>query len=455
MSRNAFSRLCYLMEHIGGLVHSRYVSVEEKVAMFLSILAHHKKNRIVKYDFTRSGQIVSKYIHMVLKALLRLNSLFLVKPAPISNESTHSRWKWFKGCLGALDGTHIRVKVRAIDKPRYRSRKGEIVVNVLGVCDRDMKFVYVLPGWEGSAADARVLRDAINRIHGLKVPKGMTWTFIMESSSKANKKSDKTRRCWSQREEEVLIACLKQIVVSGWKADNGFKVGYLNVLEKSMTKVFPGTDLRASPHINSKIHMIDASDDVWAAVMKIDKNARLLRFKSCPYYRDWCEIFGKDRATGEHAEDVMDAVNELLNTTEKKENEVIIDVNILPDDSEDETKTTSTQQTVECGVDKNGGGKKRKATDGNEGLYELLGNFCRSTKARLGDIARRIGYEQGVSAARKEVFEAMGKIGGLTLQEKLVASKMLVKNTEDLELFSSLPEDARVEFVRMMLAGRL
>ncbi|KAH6828591.1 hypothetical protein C2S53_006589 [Perilla frutescens var. hirtella] len=172
MSRNAFSRLCYLMEHIGGLVHSRYVSVEEKVAMFLSIVAHHKKNRIVKYDFTRSGQTVSKYIHMVLKALLRLNSLFLVKPAPISNESTHSRWKWFKGCLGALDGTHIRVKVRAIDKPRYRSRKGEIVVNVLGVCDRDMKFVYVLPGWEGSAVDARVLRDAINRIHGLKVPKG-------------------------------------------------------------------------------------------------------------------------------------------------------------------------------------------------------------------------------------------------------------------------------------------
>lgn len=41
MSKNTFSRLCYLMEHIGGLVHSRYVSIEEKVAMFLCILAHH------------------------------------------------------------------------------------------------------------------------------------------------------------------------------------------------------------------------------------------------------------------------------------------------------------------------------------------------------------------------------------------------------------------------------
>ncbi|XP_057766724.1 uncharacterized protein LOC130987124 [Salvia miltiorrhiza] len=35
-----------------------------------------------------------------------------------------------------------------------------------------MKFAYVLPGWEGSAADSRILRDALNRDNGLKVPKG-------------------------------------------------------------------------------------------------------------------------------------------------------------------------------------------------------------------------------------------------------------------------------------------
>ena len=29
-----------------------------------------------------------------------------------------------------------------------------------------------LPGWEGSASDARVLHDAINRRNGLKVPIG-------------------------------------------------------------------------------------------------------------------------------------------------------------------------------------------------------------------------------------------------------------------------------------------
>ena len=72
------------------------------------------------------------------------------------------------------------------DKPKYRTRKGEIATNVLGVCSQDMQFIYVLPGWEGSAADGRVLRDAIRRTNGLCVPNGMLcvldYTFFLDKS---------------------------------------------------------------------------------------------------------------------------------------------------------------------------------------------------------------------------------------------------------------------------------
>lgn len=51
--------------------------------------------------------------------------------------------------------------------------KGEISVNILAVCDKNMNFVYLLTGWEGSAADSRVLRDAVTRPDGFKVPIGM------------------------------------------------------------------------------------------------------------------------------------------------------------------------------------------------------------------------------------------------------------------------------------------
>ncbi|KAM1495672.1 hypothetical protein ACFX2K_030329 [Malus domestica] len=75
-----------------------------------------------------------------------------------------------QNCLGALDGTHIDVHVPEIDKPRYRTRKGRVATNVLGVCSGDMQFIYVFPGWEGSASDSRVLHDAISRPNGFKVP---------------------------------------------------------------------------------------------------------------------------------------------------------------------------------------------------------------------------------------------------------------------------------------------
>lgn len=60
----------------------------------------------------------------------------------------------------------------AEDKPRYRNRKGDISTNVLGVCGPDLKFIYVLPGWEGSAGDSRVLRDALRRQNHLQIPNG-------------------------------------------------------------------------------------------------------------------------------------------------------------------------------------------------------------------------------------------------------------------------------------------
>lgn len=64
-----------------------------------------------------------------------------------------------------------------VDKPRYRSRKGEICTNTFAACDRNLKFVYVLAGWEGSASDSRVLQDAVKREHGLKVPRGNNYCF--------------------------------------------------------------------------------------------------------------------------------------------------------------------------------------------------------------------------------------------------------------------------------------
>lgn len=67
---------------------------------------------------------------------------------------------FFDGCLGAIDGTHVKARVPADDAKRFHDRKGNITFNHLVACSMDMYFVYVCAGWEGSAADGRVYLNA-------------------------------------------------------------------------------------------------------------------------------------------------------------------------------------------------------------------------------------------------------------------------------------------------------
>lgn len=96
MDRNTFGRLCSILRQLGGLSDGKYVTVEEQVAIFVSILAHHKKNRVVGFNFKRSGQTISAYVHLVLRAIMKLHDLFLVKPTPVEEDCNDPRWKWFK-----------------------------------------------------------------------------------------------------------------------------------------------------------------------------------------------------------------------------------------------------------------------------------------------------------------------------------------------------------------------
>ncbi|CAN0856812.1 hypothetical protein LINGRAHAP2_LOCUS6587 [Linum grandiflorum] len=93
-------------------------------------------------------------------------------PIPIPADSDNPTWKYFKDCVGALDGTYVNVRTNLASQARYRSRKGNAAINILAVCNPNTEFIYCLAGWEGSAHDSRVLRDALSRPGGLRVPEG-------------------------------------------------------------------------------------------------------------------------------------------------------------------------------------------------------------------------------------------------------------------------------------------
>lgn len=94
MSRDAFLRLCHLLENLGGLQSNRNITIHEQVAMCLAILGHHTKNRI-KHNYIRSGRTVSKIFHVVLNVVIRLHHVLLARAKPVTEDCSSDRWRWF------------------------------------------------------------------------------------------------------------------------------------------------------------------------------------------------------------------------------------------------------------------------------------------------------------------------------------------------------------------------
>ncbi|KAL6202483.1 hypothetical protein ACLB2K_026191 [Fragaria x ananassa] len=201
-------------------------------------------------------------------------------------------------------GTYVRVRVAAIDKARYQTKKADIATNVLAACSRDMQFTFLLPGWEGSASDSRVLRDALTRPNGLRVPTGYYYLvdggytngegflapyrgtryhlsewregfmptnkeeyFNMKHAKTRNviercfgmenedmnfeqAKAAGTRRKWTNFEEDALLSDLDDFVTRGLRSETrSFKYGTLLQMEKSLELLCPNSNLKAFPHI--------------------------------------------------------------------------------------------------------------------------------------------------------------------------------------------------------------
>ncbi|CAN1284586.1 hypothetical protein LINPERPRIM_LOCUS18663 [Linum perenne] len=87
--------------------------IDEKGSIvFFILLATIRKNKALQLDFCRSGETISRHIHKVLSPILKLHLILLWKSEPITDTSDYVNWKHFKGCIGAIDGTHVKVRVQ-------------------------------------------------------------------------------------------------------------------------------------------------------------------------------------------------------------------------------------------------------------------------------------------------------------------------------------------------------
>ncbi|XP_058197654.1 uncharacterized protein LOC131313382 isoform X1 [Rhododendron vialii] len=144
--------------------HKR-VCLEESLAIFLYICGHSQRHRVAADRFQRSTSTISDHFKWMRRALCNLAPHIIqppnldVTPPEILNDGRY--YPWFQDCVGAIDGTHIEAWVPRHRQVAYRGRKSTITQNVMAACSFDMKFTFVLPGWEGSAHDGRVFQSAV------------------------------------------------------------------------------------------------------------------------------------------------------------------------------------------------------------------------------------------------------------------------------------------------------
>ncbi|XP_020267053.1 uncharacterized protein LOC109842610 [Asparagus officinalis] len=184
MDRGPFFNLVRMLRKSRLLKDTIYVSIEEQVAMFLHIVGHNAKNRVVGINFVRSGETISRYFNEVLVAILKLRPLLMKQASgEVSDEiRCRSTWyPWFENCIGMIDGTHIAASVPDNIVARFHGRKDGPTQNVLGVVTPNKLFCYVMAGWEGSANDFTVLRDALSMPppKGLRLIKGTKMYFVL------------------------------------------------------------------------------------------------------------------------------------------------------------------------------------------------------------------------------------------------------------------------------------
>ncbi|KAL3737794.1 hypothetical protein ACJRO7_019335 [Eucalyptus globulus] len=280
------------------------------------------------------------------------------------------------------------------------------------------------------------------------------------------------RRIWTIDEENALLDGLEELVTRGMKADNGFKSGYMVMLEKWFEEKFPHSGIKGNPHIESKMknlkklynqiydlrnqsgfgwdhekHCVDIhSEDSWQKYCKTYPGVASLRGKSFPQYDRLANVFGKDRAKGNLSEDPSEAHAAVDH--EEYENHDNVATNGVSQNSP--PLSSSQAQNVSDSSRR----KRAKASDKwAAGLVEIagtFGSFLEKANERMEMIASRIGHAKDLDNDKRKINEELLQMS-LGTMDRIKLCRKIVKDPENIHLFLGFQGEDRKAFVELLL----
>lgn len=95
MRRAPFFQLCDLFRSRELVTDSIHASVEEQVAMFLHVVGHNQRFRVVDLTFRRSVETISRFFQRVLYAVGELRNEMIVPPSTNVHPKVHGSRRWY------------------------------------------------------------------------------------------------------------------------------------------------------------------------------------------------------------------------------------------------------------------------------------------------------------------------------------------------------------------------
>ncbi|KAK4708724.1 hypothetical protein R3W88_029649 [Solanum pinnatisectum] len=332
--------------------------------------------------------------------------------------------------------------------------------------------------------------------------------------SRRRQSTPSTRRTWTPTEEGTLINGLKELCVNGWRADNEtFRPGYLMELEHYLRERHPESGLKGEPHVNSKLKFWKRSyaslsllkgrsglgfqysdgtiiiDDPkeWDKFLKDEPGASNMNTKKWPLFADWEEIFGKDKATGEHAEGPLDAVENILKSrTSGLSTDMSLEflINVDDDEYEDECSHGPNAPTEEA--ENTDTGHNFTQTTENEyaggspcehtGPSEKQGKYAKTSSSSVNEKEKGKKRKRVVEDVNETFLKSMAEIGNrdhsdirgqiysiiesptfdlYTIEQRIKAKKVICEDVKNMEIFLRMGELKRQTMMFMVVNDKL
>ncbi|KAG5128982.1 hypothetical protein JHK84_035379 [Glycine max] len=152
MKKLVFLELCDILETKYNLKKTRNVNIYEQVGLFLYILSQPSSVHNYEERFQHSSETISRHFHSVLEVVCMLAKDIIKLVDPSFRDTANEILKdakyrpYFRDCIGAIDGTHIRICVPSHLPGVYIGWKGYTTTNVMVVsfCDT----IFVSEQWE-------------------------------------------------------------------------------------------------------------------------------------------------------------------------------------------------------------------------------------------------------------------------------------------------------------------